>query len=357
MIRIRHRSRTQPLWTAAVYGAAAFLAVLSILGLVYASGAPVGEAIASLVSGAVGSPAALLSSLVSATPLILAGLSTVVAYRAGVWNIGQEGQVLAGGMAAYQASLFMAGAPPFLAITVCMCAGLAGGMTLGAMAAWLKSRFAVSEIVSTVMLNYLAAYLLSYLLANVWTATGGSVSYQQTPMLAEALWLPVLASGSKLHLGFLIAIAAVVLLHVLLKRTALGYEIRALGENPEALRQRGTNTVRTTLVVMGLSGALAASAGFGEVFGMTHRLTTDNLAGIGFDGIIIGMIGNLTPVGTLIAALFFGALHSGALFMNVMTGVPASLITALQGLILLLFLMAGVASRFEISWERARGMV
>lgn len=352
-MRIRRRISPKTGWTLAVYAAAVLAGLTATAGLILVSGAPLGPSLNALAMGAAGSRASLVSSLVAATPLMFTGLATVIAYRAGIWTVGQEGQVLAGGMAAYQASLWLGGFPPVLAISGCIVAGIAGGAVLGGLASFLKARFAISEIVSTVMLNYLVTYLLSYLLAAVWSTSGGSVSYQQTPTLPDDLWLPALGLGGKLHPGFLLAIAATICLSILLRKTALGYEVRAMGVNPVALRQRGTDTARTILVVMLISGGLSALAGVGEVFGVSHRLTASNLTGIGFDGIIIGMIGNLSPLGTLLSALFFGALHSGALFMNVMTGVPAALITALQGLMLVFFLMAGVAAQFELVRERS----
>lgn len=351
-MRIRRRTSPKTGCTLAVYAAAGLAGLAATAGLIFLSGAPLGSSLNALAMGAVGSRAALVSSLVAATPLLFTGLATVIAYRAGVWTVGQEGQVLAGGMAAYQASLWLAGFPPIVAIPGCIVAGIAGGAVLGGLASLLKARFAISEIVSTVMLNYLVTYLLSYLLAAVWSSSEGSVSYQQTPTLPEDLWLPTLGLGGKLHPGFLLAIAATFCLSILLRRTALGYEVRAMGVNPVALRQRGTDTARTIFVVMLISGGLSALAGVGEVFGVSHRLTASNLTGTGFDGIIIGMIGNLSPLGTLLSALFFGALHGGALFMNVMTGVSAALITALQGVMLVFFLMAGVAAQFELVRER-----
>lgn len=351
-LRLVVRTDASPGWTASLYLGAAALGLLAMAALVLFTDASVSEAMGALISGTVGSRTAILATLVAAAPLIFTGLATVVAYRAGIWNIGQEGQVLAGAMAAWQASLFVGGLPPILAIPLCVAAGVAGGALLGWFAGWLRARFGTSEIVSTVMLNYLVAYLLSWLLGSVWAATGDSVSYQQTPLLPENLWLPLLGAGGKLHLGFLLGLICAIWLGYVLARTPLGYEIRAMGDNPTALGQRGTDTRRVMLMVMLISGGLAAMAGVGEVFGVTHRVTTNNLTGIGFSGIIIAMIGNLTPRGTVLAALFFGGLHSGALFMNVMTGVPAALITAAEGVVLILFLIAGVLSRFRLVRSR-----
>ncbi len=347
-IRLVPRTEPEPGWTAALYLGAAAIGLLSMTALVLFTDASIPDAIGALISGAVGSRTAILATLVAATPLIFTGLATVIAYRAGVWNIGQEGQVLAGAMAAWQASLFVAGLPPVLAIPICIIAGAAGGALLGGLAGWLRTRFGANEIVSTVMLNYLVAYFLSWLLGSAWAATGDSVNYQQTALLPESLWLPLLGVGGKLHLGFVLGLICALWLSYVLSRTPLGYEIRAMGDNPTALGQRGADTRKVILLVMLMSGGLAAMAGVGEVFGVTHRVTSSNMTGLGFSGIIIAMIGNLTPRGTVLAALFFGGLSSGALFMNVMTGVPAALITAVQGIVLILFLIAGVLSQFRL---------
>ncbi|MDR3476268.1 MAG: ABC transporter permease [Devosia sp.] len=332
----------------------AILAGLMVSALLVAmSGTDVGAALQSLLVGAVGSPSAIVSSLGSATPLIFTGLATVIAYRAEVWSVGQEGQVLAGAMLAYQASLVLAGAPPAVIVLAALAAGMVGGALLGGLAALLKARFGVNEIVSTVMLNYVVGYLLSYLIGGgPWAATGGTVTYLQTPRLPQDAWLPLLAPDSKLHVGLLVGLALVGTIQLMLKRTALGYEIRAMGANAVALGQRGTNTVRTVLLVMLLSGGIAGLAGVGELFGVAHRLRLETVSGLGFSGIIIGMVGNLTPMGTLLAALFFGALQSGALYMNVSTNVPGALVPAMQGIILLFCLVAGVVAQFELVMER-----
>ena len=317
-------------------------------GLLVATGHDAAAATSALIEGAVGSRRAILGTLEAATPLALVGLATVVAYRARLWNVGQEGQVLAGAMGAWQATLWLAALPAALALPAAVVAGVAAGAALGLLAAWLRERFRVSEIVSTVMLNYAVLYLLSWLLAGPWQERGGTVAYPQTPTLAEPLRLPALVDGTKLSPALLAALAAAPMLRIMLRDTALGFEIRALGANPEPLRQRGTDTGRVAAVVLMISGGLAALAGIGEVFGVLHRVSLDALAGIGFAGIVIGLVGGLTPMGTLAAALLFGALRNGALFMSVMTGVPISLVSAIEGISLVLCLVAGAAARLRV---------
>ncbi|MEM7224304.1 MAG: ABC transporter permease [Pseudomonadota bacterium] len=356
MIKVEPRLESSLAWTIGAF-ALAILAGFLVSGLlVAASGADVLKAFTALFQGAFGSLKAITASLVKATPLILTGLATVVAFRAQIWNIGQEGQLYAGAMAAYLGSLVLAGMPSAIQIPGIVLFGLAGGVVLGGLAAVLKTRFRVSEIISTVMLNYLVVYLLSYLLAGgPWTEIGETVSYHQSPPIPEAAHLPLLISGSKLHIGFLFAIAAAILCYLLLEKTPLGFEIRARGYNPTALRARGSNVPRTIFLVLAISGAIAALGGVSELFGVGHRLRGDYLFGLGYTGIIIGMIGGLRPGGTVLAGLFFGGLESGALYMKILSGVPSALVPAMEGIVLLFVLIAGVIARFRFVRVTADG--
>lgn len=350
-LRVERREETTPLQMIFAYAAAIGLGFLVTAGLIWTSGADPVEGFTALFEGAFGDREALLGSLVKATPLICTGLATAVAFRAQVWNIGQEGQLFAGAMAAYWASLFVPTASPFVAVPVILLAGLTGGALLGGLAGVLKTRFGVSEIISTVMLNYTIVYVLSYLLAGgPWMETGVTTAYHQSPPLPDNVRLPILVAGSKLHLGFALAIVLAAALHVLLERTPLGYEIRALGHNPTALRYQGVNTGRTVLIVMAVSGAAAALGGVGELFGVNIRLQGNYLTGLGYTGIIIGMIGGMRPVGTVIAGLFFGALESGALYMKILADVPSALVPAMEGVVLLFVLCASVMVRFRVTW-------
>ncbi|MBA1140968.1 ABC transporter permease [Mesorhizobium neociceri] len=349
MIRFEPRTERDGLWTAASF-AMAVVAGLAVSALLLAStGADVGQVFAALVQGAAGSPKALATTLVKATPIILTGLATVIAFRAQLWSIGQEGQVFAGAMGGYLGGQVLAGMPPLLFFPGVLAFGMAAGMALGWLAAQLRNRFGVNEIISTVMLNYLVIYLLSWLLqGGPWGENGATISYQQSPMLPEDAFLPALFGSNRLHAGVLLPFLAAALCAVVISRTPLGYEIRGLGYNPEALRHKGVNIARTVTIVMMASGALAALAGATELFGVAHRLRADNLVGLGYAGIIVGMIGGLRPLGTVVAGLFFGGLASGAVYMRVLGDVPASLVPAIQGITLFFFLCAGVLARYRV---------
>ncbi|WP_114287930.1 ABC transporter permease [Candidatus Halocynthiibacter alkanivorans] len=346
--------RTSVGWQAqfAAYVLALTLGFATSALLIAASGASVSEGFGALYEGAFGSREAILQSLVAATPLIFTGLATVIAFRAEIWSIGQEGQMFAGAMSGYWISLYLGGVSALVAIPMILIAAMAGGAALGGFCGWLKTRFQVNEIISTVMLNYVIVYLLSYLLAGgPWTEEG-TTSYQQTPVFADNFHLPLIVSDVKLHIGFLLALAAAVICWVILKKTPLGFEIRALGFNPTALRFKGVNVTRTVLIVMCLSGALSALAGVSEIFGVNYRLRGDVLVGLGFTGIIVGMIGGLNPIGAVVAALFFGALANGSLYMSVLSDIPPSLVPAMQGILLLFFLSASVLVRFSVQFRR-----
>ena len=351
MISFQRRSGSSLGWNVVCYSAAMSGALLASAVLLRLSGGDPAKAFSSLLIGAFGSQGALLGSLAKATPLLLVGLGTVFAFRAKIWNIGQEGQVFAGAMAAYWVSFWIAPLPGWLAVCTLAVAGMVGGGALGLLAGGLKTRFGTSEIISTVMLNYIVMYLLAYLLdGGPWMATGATVSYHQSPPIDPSLEWPILAGvgTGKLHVGFLFALAASAFCSILLDKTSLGYEIRAFGSNPTALTFRGTNVRRLLLTVMLLSGALAGLAGAGELFGVSHRLRAETLLGIGSSGIVVAMVGGLRPSGVMIAALFFGALESGTIYMRLKSGTPAGLVSAMEGMVLLFFLSAAVATHLQI---------
>lgn len=356
MIRLEAGHAPSGAWTFSCYALAAGAGLALTSMLVATAGFDVTEVLASLVKGSVGSRRAVLASIGYATPILLTGLATVLAFRARIWTIGQEGQVFCGAILAYAASLAVAGWPDGAAIAVILAAGALGGSLLGLFSGWLSVRLGVNIIVSTVMLNYCAIFLLSYLLeGGAWGESGQTANYQQTPPIPEPMHLPILFGSAKVHLGLLIALAVAALMQLLLQRTPLGFEIRALGYNPIALRFRGTDIGRTVLVVMAISGAVCGLAGVGEIFGTSHRLRAETLMGLGYTGIIVGMIGRLSPWGTVLAALFFGALVGGSIYMKVIAGVPSALAYAMQGIFLICFICAEVAAKYRLVGVRAHG--
>ena len=333
-------------WAGAIVVAAlAAAACCSLLFL--AAGADPAAAFAALAKGSFGSARAIADTLVKATPLILTGLATALAFRARLWNIGAEGQVFTGAMAAYWLQSSLGPAPPIVQIPVLVVGALLGGGLLGGMAGVLKTRFKVDEVIATVMLNYIVIYLLSLLLQQgPWTEPGGF--FEQTAIVPAAAKLPILWDKTRLHLGFLLALVVAGILQVVIRRSPLGYEIRAAGSNLRALEFQGVNVSRLVLVVFLLSGAIAGLAGAFEVYGVQYRLKSGTLGGLGYTGIIIAILGQLSPRGVVVAAVLFGALLNGATLMQIKTGVPSALIYAIEAIILMFFLTAWAFSQFRL---------
>ncbi len=304
------------------------------------------EAFEALVIGAFGDLDSIIGTLIKAVPLALAGLATGIAFRAKIWNIGQEGQVFAGAMMAYWVTTSF-DLPYVLHVIAIFLAGFAGGAGLGAFSGFLKARFSVDEIVSTVMMNYIVLFVLSYLLTSrLWTDP--SEYYLQTAQIPESDRLPALIAGTDLHLGFLVAVVAVFVVHFVLARTTFGFEIRAFGSNAEAARFRGTNPSRMFVLVLLISGGLAGLGGASQTFGIDFRIAQNFLIGLGSTGIIVGVIAGMRPLGIGVAAIIFGGMAQGGLFMQVMADVSAAIVSAMQGIVLIFFLCSSVVSRYRL---------
>ena len=339
-IETRADIRTTVRITAFALSMAGAMLVCSIL--FRAAGTSPLAAFLSLLQGAFGTWRAASDMLVKATPLIFTGLASAVAFRARLWNIGAEGQVYAGAMFAYWCQHGLAGMSPLVQLPVVIAGAMAGGGLYAGLAGLLKTRFRVDEVIATVMLNYIIVYALSMLLLKgPWSEAGGF--FEQTAKVDPGSILPILFGGSRLHLGFLVALVTAALAHIMITRTPVGFEIRAAGSNLRALEVQGTNATRVILVVMVISGALAGLAGMSEVYGVHYRLKAGAITGYGYGGIIVAILGQLRPSGVVLAAIAFGALVNGATFMQIKTGVPSALIYSIEA-ILLLFYLAGAAS-------------
>jgi general nucleoside transport system permease protein len=320
--------------------------------IIAASGSNPATAFAAVVSGAFGSLDSLSEVGVKACPLLLAGLAIAVSFQAGVWNIGAEGQLLMGALA--MAALGTRGGrwPAWLDLTADLGLAAAVGAAWAGIAGQLKLRRNVNEVISTIMLNFIALGLVSYLVQGPLMEAGGR--YPQTdPILAE-LWMPRLAPY-RVHLGLLIALVAAVALQILLYHTVPGYEMRAAGLNPVAARLAGIDVDRRLLLALMLSGALAGLAGGIEVSAVTRRLYERFSPGWGFTAIAVGLLGRLSPAGVVVAALFFGALDAGSNAMQRVAGVSSVLVSVIQATVIL-FLVALERSRWLAEPPRADGV-
>ena len=300
------------------------------------------EAYSALWEGAFGSQNAIAETLVKATPLLLVGLGICIAFRASVINIGAEGQMIIGGLMATQIGLVFTDAPGWLVILLAIFAGFLGGAIWGGIPGALKAYFGVNEILSTVMMNAIAVQIMNFMLRGPMIDPAQlekASKIPQTARLAEAFRLPRLVP-TRLHLGFLLAIVLAILVYILLWRTTLGYRIRAVGQNPHASRYGGIRVRRRIVTALLLSGAFAGIAGAIQVYGVNYRMITDGSStgftgGAGFNGIVAALFGQLHPIGTIPAAIFFGALLVGANKMQRVVQIPAALITALNGLVVI----------------------
>lgn len=303
-----------------------------------------------LLTGSVGSIDAIISTLSAATPLILAGLAVGIGFKAGLFNIGAQGQFLMGGLAAAAAGVATAGLPPIAAIPISLGAGILGGAAYGFIPGFLKAYTGAHEVVTTIMLNYVAIQILA------WAASGPlrgeNVSFARTETITTAA-LPVLV-GRDGHIGILLAFAAVPIAFWLLYRATLGFEIRTVGANPDAARYAGMSPRRLIVLTMVISGLLAGLAGAIEILGELHYIPAAYATSVGFDAIAVALLGRSHPVGILFAGLLFGAMRAGSGLMQIQAGIPVQMIGVLQAVILF-FLAADVIVK-TIFRIRGRGV-
>ena len=349
--RLERRLDVKP-WHEAVTLLASFVVGLAICSiLIAASDKSVYDSYKALFDGAFGSRRAIYETLVQATPLIFTGLAAAFAFRAKVWNIGGEGQFFAGAMGAFFVSdLWSDVLPRVVMVPVLFIGAAAAGALWASIAGVLKARYDTNEIITTVMLNFIILLILSYLLGDMWRAP--DTYYFQTERLPESTHLPLMIGGSRLHWGFGVALGMAAAVLVVLKRTALGYEVRGVGMNRTAGSYKGISVSRITVLVMIISGSLAGMAGAAELSGVHHRLQLDISNNFGFVGIIIALVGRLHPVGVIASAIGFGALVNGATTMQIQTGIPAALVDVVQGLTLIFVLTGAVAVRYRLRRTR-----
>lgn len=305
--------------------------LIGALLIVIAGRDPV-EAYASMLKGAFGGSRQITETLLKAAPLLLTGLGFTVAFRTRVWNIGGEGQYYMGALLGGMVALFFPEWPPGLLLPAMLLAGVVGGMLWAALAALLKIKRGVSEIISTLMLNYIAVLLVAYLSRGPLQEPGGYLP--ESAQFVEAARLPGLF-GTRVHLGVLIALFFVPLVYVLLWVTPLGFWLRAVGSKDSVAEYAGFNVEKAIFFAMAFSGALAGLTGLIEVSTVHTRLKATITGGYGFSGILVALLGRLHPVGVVLASVFFAALFIGAESMHVLSGLPETLAEAIQAVVVL----------------------
>lgn len=290
------------------------------------------EAYGALFQGALGDSNGILNTLFCATPLIFTGLATAIALKAGIFNMGVEGQLYIGAFAAAYAGFTFKGLPFFIHIPLCIIFAIVFGCIFALIPAILRAYLKVNEMVVTIMLNYVATLFTTYLASFPFKAKGAGFSATET--IENSAALAKLSEVSQLNLAFLIALAATVIVYIIYKKTKLGYEINAIGKNINFAEAAGMRTSKKIIIVMLISGALAGLAGAGEVLGVHHRFISEFSPGYGWDGMTIALLANNNPIGVLVAAIFFGILKNGGSSMELVVGVSRSLINIIQGLII-----------------------
>ena len=318
--------------------------------LVLAAGASPLSVFALVARGAAGSQFAILETLTRATPLIFTGLAVAVAFRAKLWNIGAEAQLYAGGVVTVVLGTGTLPLPAPILIPLIMVAAMAAGAALLLGPAILKIRFGVDEVVTTLLFNFIMILFVSMLLEGVLKDPMGMGWPQSQRVVADAQ-LMKLVPRSRLHLGFVIALIAAVAVWVIMKKTALGYEMRAVGHNPEAARFAGIPVNRVLMKTALLSGGLAALAGFSEVAGLKGNLTLDLSPGFGYTGIVVAMLAMLNPLGVVAAAIFVAGIFVGADAMSRTAGVPSYIAQVMVATALLTMVVAIMLTRFRIRWR------
>ena len=317
-----------------------FLSLALLAGALHLGGYDAGRALAALWRGSFGTASSFVSAtLVRATPLLLAGLGVALAFRAGIWNIGAEGQLLAGAAAAAALGLIPAPIPRIVLLPAVLLAGALAGAFWASIAEFLRRRRGVLEVISTIMLNFVALHVVGLLVHGPLQEPLGI--YPQSASIAEAARLPRLIPGTRLHVGFVLAVLIAPLLWWWLRSTAAGFRLRAVGANPSAAAIAGRIDVpRVAGLAFVASGALAGLAGAVEVSGVTFALYENPSAGYGYTAIVVALLGRLDPLAIIPSAVLFGALESGALAMQREAGIPSVVVTAIEAVLVLTVLLA-----------------
>lgn len=323
----------------------------SFLDGLQVSWSTIATAYSALLYGSIGNPATMISaihsgnqkalidafnpileSLVATTPYIFAGLAVALGFRGGVFNIGAEGQLYMGAIFSVYAGYSIVGVPAIIHIPLALLAGALGGAIWGFIPGWLKAKTGAHEVINTIMLNYVAFHFSEWMLNGPMKRPGYDPI---SPTIQPSAMLPVFfPAPTRLHLGFIIALAVAFLVYWYLFKTTWGFELRTVGANLFAAKYAGMNITRTTILAMTLSGALAGLSGANEVLGVNHNLALSFSSGYGFNSIALALLGGSHPLGVVLASLLFGTLSNGATQMQVAAGIPIDIISVLQGIIL-----------------------
>jgi simple sugar transport system permease protein len=354
MLRLEPRPRAAPL-AQALTPVLAVAATMVAGGILFAAlGKDPVEAIRLIFIAPFGDPYSRTEILIKAAPLMLIALGLSFGFRAGIWNIGAEGQYVMGGLAGSAVALAFWNVPGVWLLPLMAIAGAAGGLAWAMIPAVLKVRFNANEILVSLMLVYVATLFLSAMVSGPLRDPQG-FNFPQSRLLHDSARLPLLIEGSRVHAGVLVAFLAVVVAQILLTRHTFGFNVRLLGQAPRAAAFAGVDANRLTVICLGLSGALAGLAGIFEVAGPIGQLQPSLPVGYGFTAIIVAFLGRLSPVGILLAACVMALTYIGGETAQFRLGLPKAAISVFQGMLLFFLLAMDILTRYRIVRMHPKG--
>lgn len=323
-------------------GAVVMIVLALLIGavLVILSGNSPIEAYSTIFSGAFGSKLRLAELFVKMIPLTIMALGISIAYRAQLWNIGADGQFTMGAIASAAVGIYL-DLPPFIIAPLAVISAMLAGALWAGLAGWLKTRFNANEVITTLMLNYVATYFLAFLVYGPMMDPNGELA--QSRILDESLRIPLIFTNYRIHAGIIIMVLIIVLMFYFWK-TPLGYRTDLIGQGEKVSTYAGVNVKKTIILTMMISGAFSGLAGWNETFGVQYRLLEGISSGYGDIAVVIALLGDLNPLGIVVSSFFFSILMVGGACMQRMTDVPYSIVDVIKGLIII-FVIARAAFR------------
>ncbi len=326
-----------------------FLGLLVSAGLIALSGVNPLVAYAAMLKGAIGSPQSISNVLVRASPLLLTGVGCAIGIKAGLWNLGAEGYMYAGAIGAAAVGIAPLPVHPIVHITLAMLAAAACAVLWGLGPAYLRAYKGVNEVVTTIMMNYVAMFFISWIVQEFQPMAEPDSFFPMSKIIAPTAKLPILIRGTSLHPGFIIGIALCIGFYLAIRFTPFGFRIRMLGANPDAARYAGVNVKRMILIALLIGAVTGGIAGASEIMGLKLRVYQDFVAGVGYEGMAVALLAGGNPLGVIASALFFSALKAGGTTMSIQTGVGAPITVVMEALCVLFVIAVGYGERKRLA--------
>lgn len=321
------------------------LGLLAGAGLIALTGVNPLDAYAAMLNGAIGNPQSISNVLVRASPLLLGGVGVAIGIKAALWNIGVEGYIYMGAIGAAVVGITPLPVPPIIHITLAILVAMVFAALWGLGPAYLRAYRGVNEVITTIMMNYVAIFFVSWLVHEPQPLAEPGSFFPMSRIIAPTAKLPILINGTSLHPGFIIGIAACILFHLALRYTPFGFRTRMLGANPEAARYAGVNVKRQILFVLLIGAVMGGVAGAFEIMGLKLRVFQDFVAGVGYESVAVALLAGGNPLGVIPSALFFSALKAGGATMSIQTGVGAPMSVVIIGLCVIFVIAVGYGER------------